>query len=157
MNYSHGKRLVKVHMTNIAAASGRVRETNLSIQVCSVEVYLAAVFMDDIARLLDAVLKHTEGRRVCDLGNKMKPGTGIVLGNEAYHESREVVFVLLCLCTQVHNIEATVRQTLHRDHLQAGHDCGLGAFQHQKVSASKNSLTAGFVPCALTGMRQMFL
>ena len=117
MNYSHGKRLVKVHMTNIAAASGRVRETNLSIQVCSVEVYLASVFMDDIARLLDAVLKHTESRRVCDLGNKMKPGTSVVLGNEAYHESREVVFVLLCLCTQVRNIEATVRQTLHRDHL----------------------------------------
>ena len=144
-------------MTNIAAASGRVCETNLSIQICSVEVYLAAVFMDDIARLLDAVLEHTEGRRVCDLGNKMKPGTSIVLGDNAYHESREVVFVLLCLCTQVRDIEATVWQTLHRDHLQTGHDCGLGVFQHQKASTSKNPLTAGFVPCALTGMRQMFL
>lgn len=157
INRSHGERLVKVHVANVTAAGGRVRETDLSIQIRSVKVDLTTVLMDYIARLLDAVLEHTEGRWVCDLGNKMGSGTNVVLESDAHHESREVIFVLLCLRTEVGNVEATVRQALHRDHLQAGHCCGLRVSQYQKATASKISLTAGFVPCALTGMRQIFL
>jgi len=60
---------MKVHVTNVATAGGRVRETNLSIQIRSIEINLTTVFVDDITRCLDAVLEHTKGRRVCDLKN----------------------------------------------------------------------------------------
>ena len=157
INCSHRERFVKVHMTNIATAGGRVCETNLSIQICPVEVNLTTVLVDDIARLLDAVLEHTEGRWVRDLGEKIRPRTKVVFKSDAHHESREIVSVLLRLRTEVRNVEAAIWQTLHRDHLQASHDCGLDVFQRRKVTALNDSLTAGFVPCALTGMRHMFL
>jgi hypothetical protein len=126
---------MKVHMANVTTASSGVRETNLSIQIRSVEIDLTTIFMDDIASFLDAVLEHAEGRWVCDLGNKIRPETNVALGGDADHESCEVGFVLHRLCTKVHNVEATVGQTLHRDHLQPGHDCGLEVLQHQKLSA----------------------
>ena len=148
---------MKVHMTNITTAGGRVRQTNLSIQIRSVEIHLATICVDDIACLLDAVLEYAEGRWVCDLGDEIRPGTSAVLRGDAYHESCEVIFVLHCLRTQVRDVEATIRQTLHRDHLQAGHDGGLRVFQCREVTTWNNSLTAGFVPCALTGMRQISL
>ena len=113
--------------------------------------------MDDIACLPDAVLEYAKGRWVCDLGDGIRPGTSVVFRGDTHHESCEVVFVLLCLRTQVQDVETTIRQALHRNHLQAGHDCGLRVFQHQEVTVWDNSPTAGFVPCALTGMRQMSL
>jgi hypothetical protein len=63
----HGECLVKIHVTDITAAGGGVCETNLGIQICSVEIDLTTILMDDIARLLDAVFKHTVSRRVGDL------------------------------------------------------------------------------------------
>jgi len=79
INDPHGERLVKIHMANITTASGRICETNLSIQIRSIKVYLTTILMDNLARLLNAVLKHTKGRRVCDLGNKMRVGTSVIL------------------------------------------------------------------------------
>ena len=125
-------------MANVATASGRVRETDLSIQIRSIEVDLTAVCVDNITRFLDAVLEHTEGRWVCDLGYKLRPGTNVILGSDAHHESREVISVLFCLCTEVRNVEAAVWQGLHRDHLQAGHDCGLEGISALKSDSPEN-------------------
>ena len=58
---------MKVHVTNIATTCGRVRETNLSIQIRTIEVDLTTILVDDIARHLDAVLEYAESRWVCDL------------------------------------------------------------------------------------------
>ena len=58
-------------MTDITATSSRICETNLGVQICSVEIDLTTIFMDDVARLFDAVLKHTVGRWVRDLGEKV--------------------------------------------------------------------------------------
>ena len=69
---------MKVHVANIATAGGRVRETNLSIQIRSIEVDLTTVFVDDITRRLDAVLEHTKGRWVCDLRNGVRLGNDVV-------------------------------------------------------------------------------
>jgi hypothetical protein len=80
IDHSHRESLVKVHMANITAAGGRVREANLSIQIRSIEVYLTTVCVDDITCLLDAVLEYTEGRWVCDLGDEISPGTSDVPG-----------------------------------------------------------------------------
>lgn len=126
---------MKVHVTDITATCGRIRKTNLGIQICSIEVDLTAILMDDTARLLDAVLKHAVGRWVRDLGDKVGLGTNIVSERKTYHERRKVVFVLLCLRTEVCNIETTIWQTLDRNHLQASHNCGLEVFQRQKVTA----------------------
>lgn len=117
---------MKVHMANVTTAGGRVRKANLSIQIRPVEVDLAAVGMNYITRLLDAIFEHTKGRWVRDLGNCIRSGAGDIFKSDAYHKSREVVFMLFCLRTEVHDVKAAIRQTLHRDHLQAGHDCGLG-------------------------------
>lgn len=66
----HGERLVKVHVTDITAAGSRVCETNLGVQICSVEIDLTTIFVDDITRLLDTVLKYAVSRRVSDLETK---------------------------------------------------------------------------------------
>ena len=47
----HGKGLVEVHVADIASTGRRVRETDLGVQVRTVEVDLAAVLVDDVARL----------------------------------------------------------------------------------------------------------
>ena len=60
-------------MADVATACCRVRETNLSIQIRSIEVDLTTVFVDDVARHLDTVLEHTESGWVCDLGNRVRP------------------------------------------------------------------------------------
>ena len=104
-------------MANVATTGGRVREADLSIQIRSVEVYLATVPMDDVTRLPDAVLEHAKCRWIRDLGNEVRPRTNAVLMGGAHHESCKVIFVLLCLRAEVRDVEATVRQTLHRDHL----------------------------------------
>ena len=62
-------------------------------------------------------------------------GTNLVHESNTHHERRKVVFVLLCLRTEVYNVETAVRQALHRDHLQASHDRGLEVFQCQEVMA----------------------
>ena len=67
---SHGERLVKVHVADITTAGSRICETNLGIQIRSVEIDLTTILMDDIARLLDAVLKHAVSRWVRDLRGK---------------------------------------------------------------------------------------
>ena len=117
IDYSHGESLVKVHVAYITTTSCGVRETNLGIQIRSVEVDLSTICVDNIARLLDAVLEHTISGWVCDLRNKVRPGTRAVSRKNVHHKSCEVVLVLLCLCTKVCDVEATVRQALHRDHL----------------------------------------
>lgn len=104
-------------MTNITTAGGRVGEADLSIQIRSVEVDLTTVTMDDVARLPDAVLEHAKCRWIRDLGNEIRLGTNAVLMGCAHHESCKVIFVLLCLRAEVRDVEATIRQTLHRDHL----------------------------------------
>lgn len=124
-------------MANITAACGRVRETNLGIQIRSVEVDLTTILMDDIARLLDAVLKHTVGGWVRDLGDKIRPGTNDAHENDGHHERCKVVFVLLCLRTEVHNVETTIWKALHSYYFQASHDCGLGVSQRWEVTARK--------------------
>ena len=84
-DHSHGERLVKVHMANITPTCGRVCETNLGIQIRSVEINLTTILVDNIARLLDTVLEHAVSRWVCNLGDRMRPGTN-ARKSDAYHE-----------------------------------------------------------------------
>jgi len=55
-----------------------------------------------------------------------------LFGSDVHHESCEVVFMFLCLCAEVHDVKATVRQILHGDYLQTSHGCGLKAVQLKK-------------------------
>lgn len=65
---------MKVHVAHVTTASCRVRKTNLGIQIRSVEVDLSTICVDNIARLLNAVLEHTVGGWVCNLGDDIRPG-----------------------------------------------------------------------------------
>ena len=47
----HREGLVKIHVANITAAGGRVGQTDLGVQIGTIQVDLAAVIMDDLARL----------------------------------------------------------------------------------------------------------
>jgi hypothetical protein len=142
IGHSHGKRLVEVHVANITTTSGRVRETNLCIQVRSVEVDLTTVLMDDIARLLDAILKHTVGRWVRDLGDDVRPGSRALCFAEMIPLTMNAARLSLC-CSAFARRSAMSRlpsgKALHRDHLQAGHDCGLEVFQRQKVTMERHT------------------
>ena len=87
--YEHGESLVEVQMAYIPTACRGVCESDLSIQVCTVEVNLATVFVYNptcLRRLsirgvhhqhiqthvLNAYFKDTEGRRVGDLGDTFR-------------------------------------------------------------------------------------
>lgn len=49
--HSHREGLVKIHMANVTAAGSRVGQTDLSVQVGTVQVDLTAVIVNDLARL----------------------------------------------------------------------------------------------------------
>lgn len=70
----------------------------------TVEVDLAAVRVNDLARLLDAALKDAKSRRV------------------RHHERGKVVLVLLRLGLEVLNVEVPRREVLDRDNAHASHD-----------------------------------
>ena len=103
----NGEGLVEVQVADIATTGRRVRETNLSVQIGTIQIHLTAVVVDDLASILDTGLEDAEGRGVGD------------------HESGKVILVLLRLLLQVFQVEATVVESLDRDDLQAGHDSGL--------------------------------
>ena len=63
----NSKGLVKIHVANITTAGSRVGQTNLCVEVGTVEVNLTAVVVDDIASVLDTRLKHSESRGIGDL------------------------------------------------------------------------------------------
>ena len=48
---SHGKGLVQVHVTNVTPTNRRVSQTNLSIEIGTVQVNLATIVMNDLASL----------------------------------------------------------------------------------------------------------
>lgn len=66
---------MKVHVTDIATAGSRVCETDLGVQVCSVEVNLTTILMNYIASLFDTVFKHTESGWIRNLEDKLRLGT----------------------------------------------------------------------------------
>lgn len=64
-----------------------------------------------------------------------------------YHECRELVLVLLSLRLQILKIEVAIRMRLHRNDLQAGHDCRLvNRVSYGTYVIDVNRLTAGLVP-----------
>lgn len=64
-----------------------------------------------------------------------------------YHECRELVLVLLSLRLQILEIKVAIRVRLHRDDLEASHDCRLlNWVSCGTYVIDVNRLTAGFVP-----------
>ena len=80
----HRERFVQVQVADVASTRRRVRETDLCVQICAVEVHLSAVLVDDAACLqewsavanlktarwnyiLHTSLEHAECRWVGDL------------------------------------------------------------------------------------------
>ena len=45
----HSKGFVEVEMADISTASGGIRQPNLSIQVCTIQVHLTTVLVDNVA------------------------------------------------------------------------------------------------------------
>lgn len=54
-------------MAHISTTDGRIRQTNLGIQVRTIQVHLSTVLMDYFACIYDAIFKDTKRRRVRDL------------------------------------------------------------------------------------------
>ena len=63
----HGECLMQVHVADVTAADGRVCQTDLRIEVGTVQIDLTPVIVDDLARVLHTVLENSERRRVGDL------------------------------------------------------------------------------------------
>lgn len=49
--HSHSKVLVQVEMANIASAHRRVRQSNLCVEICTIQVNLSTTVMNDLAGL----------------------------------------------------------------------------------------------------------
>ena len=139
---SHRECLVQVHMTDITPTCRRVSQTDLRIQVrtCiskslgtvyidhqvihTVKIHLSPIFVNDLAGVLNAILKHTKCRRVRDLSHKISQGQLTKKGERCTtnHERSQFILVQLRLCLQVHQIKATIRKYLNRNDLQPGHN-----------------------------------
>src|SRR4029453_7129928 len=56
--------LVQVEVTNVGAYGRGVREANLGVHVCAVEIDLPPMLMYDSADFLNLLFEHTVGRRI---------------------------------------------------------------------------------------------
>ena len=153
---SHRECLVQVHMTDITPTCRRVSQTDLRIQVrtCiskslgtvyidhqvihTVKIHLSPIFVNDLAGILNAILKHTKRRRVCDLPHKISQG-------QLTKKKREVRLTMnaanLSLCNSAFAFKSTKSRLPFASTLT-------GMTFNPAITAD-----AGFVPCALTGMR----
>lgn len=100
------------------------------------------------------MLENTECRWVCDLFSVSDLPTVPAIATD--HESGKVFLMLLSLGPEILNVEVAVCMGLDGDNLETSHDSRLhpvhkdtGVFHKYTV------LTAGLVPCALTGIKQM--
>ncbi|MCY1378787.1 hypothetical protein D9M69_664500 [compost metagenome] len=97
--------LVQVHMANVSANIARTSETNERIEVCTVEIDLTTIVVDDFAESLDAFFEHAVGGRI---------------GN---HEGRKIVAMLLSLGFQIINVDIAVRTAIDDHNAHASHRC----------------------------------
>jgi len=67
----HSESLVEVEMAHVSTTSGGIRQPNLSIQVCTIQVHLSTVLMNNLACLCNTIFEYTKCRRVRDLGNTL--------------------------------------------------------------------------------------
>lgn len=63
---------MEVHVTDITTTDSRIRESDLGIQIRSVEIDLTAILMYDVARFLHTVFKHAVSRWVRDLRDNVR-------------------------------------------------------------------------------------
>lgn len=63
----HRKRFVEVEMAHISTTNSRIRQSNLGIQVGTIQIHLSAVLVDNLACICNAIFKYTKRRGVRDL------------------------------------------------------------------------------------------
>mmetsp|Transcript_1965 Transcript_1965/g.4343 ORF Transcript_1965/g.4343 Transcript_1965/m.4343 type:complete len:252 (-) Transcript_1965:1026-1781(-) len=103
--------LVEVQVAHIRANHARGREAKLGIHICPIHVDLAAIFMHDLADLLDVVFKKGSG------------------GGIGHHQGSEGVLVLLAHLLeflQVHAFRIINPLDLHVAHGCRGRVCAVG-------------------------------
>lgn len=61
------KSLVQVHVADITTAYSGIGQTDLGIEVGTIQVHLTTVVMDDLTSILYTMLEDTKGRGVRDL------------------------------------------------------------------------------------------
>lgn len=103
--------------------------------------------------ILHTRLEYTEGRGIRNLSEVVRI-TFRIERLFAYHECSKVVLVLLSFRLEVDEIQTTIGERLDRNDLETGHDRRLKDVSIDGMDHFAR-LTAGFVPCALTGMRQI--
>mmetsp|Transcript_10399 Transcript_10399/g.37637 ORF Transcript_10399/g.37637 Transcript_10399/m.37637 type:complete len:238 (+) Transcript_10399:911-1624(+) len=102
------KRLVQVKVADVGADEPRRGEPDLRVHVRAVHVHLAAVLVDGVADVLDAVLVHA------------------VRGRVRHHERREVILVLLRRRLELRDVDVTRLVRADDDNLVAHHRRGRG-------------------------------
>ena len=95
--------LVQIEMGHIGPEFARRGDAYQRIEVGAVDVHLAAVAMDDLAELDNALLEHAVGGRV------------------GHHDGRQLVAVALGLGLQVRQVHVAVFVAFDNHDLQAGH------------------------------------
>ncbi len=96
--------LCRLRWRHVGAEPARAGQADQGVEVGAVEVHLAAVLVDEVADLADAVLEHAVGRRVGD------------------HEGGEVVGVLGDLRPEVVEVDVAVVVAGDDHDPHAGHD-----------------------------------
>lgn len=110
-------------MAHISTTNGGIRQPNLGIQVCTIQVHLSAVLVDNLACIRNAIFKYTERRRVRDLWAKL--GSQWVWESRTCHKCGQVVLVLLSFGLEVGEIKVSICMRFDRDDFQTSHNSGL--------------------------------
>mmetsp|Transcript_85085 Transcript_85085/g.241156 ORF Transcript_85085/g.241156 Transcript_85085/m.241156 type:complete len:279 (+) Transcript_85085:905-1741(+) len=123
--------LVKVEVAHVGANNARRGHAHLRVHVRAVHVNLAAVIVDKVADVLNALLEHAVRRGV------------------GGHESGKVTRVLLNLRREVVVVDVAVVEGLHGHHLVTGHH-GRGRVsavgRHRDQADVAVALTARLLP-----------
>ena len=100
------------------------------------------------------MLENTECRWVCDLFSVSDLPAVPAIATD--HESGKVFPVLLSLGPEILKVEVAVCMGLDGDDFKTSHNSRLHPAHQYKIARHKYTvLTAGLVPCALTGIKQM--
>ena len=98
----NAKGLVQINVAHIRAQFARLRDADHGVEVCAVQIHLAASGVHHLANLADAFLKHA------------------VRGGVSDHHCRQITRVFTRLGAEVFEVDVAFLTAFHRHNLHAG-------------------------------------
>ena len=96
---------MQIQMADIRSKIAGTAEAKLGIEICAVQIHLAAAGVDNLANLLDRFLENSVGRGIGD------------------HQGGQFGFVCFRFGAQIGNVNIALLIAGNRHYAKTGHDC----------------------------------